>query len=97
MISGVIILSFLLPMQVQGGVFIREPLFKPVLVGAFVDSARILGLPKYRLRDSGGNTYSPNKTLLQEPLALINKEAGMTVSEIGATKRRPFISTYIRR
>jgi hypothetical protein len=97
MISGVIILSFLMPLQVNGGIFIKEPLFKPVLVGAIVDSARILGLPKYRLRDSSGNTYLPNKALLQEPLALIHKEAGVTVLEAGFTKRKPFISSYIRR
>ena len=86
-----------MPLQVHGGVFIREPLFKPVLVGALIDSARILGLPKYRLRESSGKLYLPNKTLLQEPLALLNKEAGMMVSEVGGTKRRLFISSYTRR
>ena len=96
MISGVIIFSFLMPLQVNGGVFIKEPLFKPALVGAFVDSARILGLPKYRLRDSSGNTYLPNKALLQEPLSVLYRDSGMLMVSY-QTKRKAYINSYVMR
>ena len=96
MICGLIILSFLMPMQVQGGVFTRKPLFKPVFVGAVVDSARILGLPKLYLRDSSGNPYFAYRALLQEPAAVLYRDSDILMMS-PQTKRKAYINSYVRR
>jgi hypothetical protein len=97
MISGVVLMTLLLPAQIaaysspERGV---RPLF---VVGAFVDSARILGLPKFRLRDSKGGLFMADKVLLQESLALIHREAGVLASELDSSKRKLYILAYLKR
>lgn len=69
---------------------------KPLAVAAFIDAAKILGLPKFKLRDDKGNLYISDKTLLQEPLAYLQDSAGFTlVSQI--SKRKAYIASYVRR
>ena len=96
MISGAILISIWLPMQVSGHshqVGRVSPFF---LVGAVVDSAQILGLPRFKLRDSNGNPYLKDKVLMQEPLALVNESAGMVfASEVNT--RKAYILSYVRR
>ena len=75
-------MTILLPAQIatqpgSGAAF--EPFF---VVGAFVDCAKILGLPKLRLRDKNGNPYLPDKAMSQEPLAQILSSANIVISEL---------------
>lgn len=71
------------------------PLGTPIAVGVFVDMAKILGFPELRLRDSRGNLHKANKTLLEEPLAMINDQAGITyVSALN--RRKAYILSYIK-
>jgi hypothetical protein len=72
------------------------PLNKPLVVAAFVDSAQILGLPKFRLRDSSGNPYFSHRALLQEPAAVLYKDSGMLMVS-HQSKRKAFINSYVRR
>jgi hypothetical protein len=96
MISGVILMTIWLPLQAanhEHEVHKVSPFF---LVGAFVDCAQILGLPKFRLRDSHGNPYFADKALLQEPLAIVHDQAGsMFTSELN--KQKTYIRSYVRR
>lgn len=96
MISGVILMTLVLPMQVafhENSTVKLNPLF---VVGAFVDCAQILGLPKFRLRDSNGNPYIADKALAQEPLATVHASAGITFqSELNQRKR--YIQAYVRK
>ena len=72
------------------------PLNKPLAVAAFIDGAQILGLPKFRLRDSSGNLYFANRSQLQEPTALLYKDSGVLL--VGnQTKRKGYINNYVRR
>ena len=72
------------------------PLNKPLAVAAFIDSAQILGLPKFRLRDSSGNLYFANRAQLQEPAAVLYRDSGMMlVSQ--QTRRKAYINAYVRR
>ena len=72
------------------------PLSTPVVVAAYVDASKILGLPKFRLRDRNGNPYLPDKTLLQEPLAIVHDSAGIVfMGEVN--KRKAYIQSYVRR
>ena len=68
----------------------------PLAVAAFVDTAKILGLPKFRLRDSSGNPYLPDKALLQEPLATVNDHAGIIFTG-EVNKRKAYIRSYVKR
>lgn len=71
------------------------PLGTPLAVAVFVDTAKILGFPELRLRDSRGNLYVANKTLLEEPLAMINDQALVThVSTL--SKRKAHIVSYVK-
>jgi hypothetical protein len=72
------------------------PLNQPLAVAAFIDSAQILGLPKFRLRDSNGNLYFANRSQLHEPAAVLYRESG-TLLMINQTKRKAFINAYVRR
>ena len=95
MISTLIFITFL-PLQVSPSGQSSVPLSKPLAVAAFVDSAKILGLPKFKLRDEKGNLYSPYKALMQEPAAIVHQQAGIPmVSEI--TVRKAYIQSYIKR
>jgi len=54
-----------MPLQVSPSGAAMLPLNKPLAVAAFIDCAQILGLPKFRLRDSSGNLYFANRSQLQ--------------------------------
>ena len=95
MISSLIFITFL-PLQVSPAGKSTVPLSKPLAVAAYVDAAKILGLPKFKLRDGNGNPYLPEKTLLQEPLAIVHDSAGIIfTSEVN--KRKAYIQSYVRR
>jgi len=86
----------LLPLQISPSGNSTVPLSKPLAVAAFVDSAKILGLPKFKLRDSKGNLYSPYKAMMYEPYAQVHQYAGIPmVSEV--TQRKAHINSYVRR
>jgi hypothetical protein len=86
----------LMPLQVSPSGNSSVPISRPLAVAAFVDSAKILGLPKLKLRDSKGSLYSPYKTMMQEPYAMVHQQAGMPmVSEL--TMRKAYINSYVRR
>ena len=96
MLTSALVLITLLPLQVSPSGKSSIPLNRPLAVAAFVDSAKILGLPKFKLRDSNGNPYLPDKALLQEPLATVHDQAGIVfVSEM--SKRKAYIVSYVRR
>ena len=94
MLSAVVFVTFM-PLQVSPTGKSAVPISKPLAVAAFVDSAKILGLPKLRLRDAKGNPYFADKAMRQEPLATIHDHAGLvTVSEVNA--RKAYIMSYVR-
>ncbi len=95
MLSTLILITFM-PLQVSPSGKSTVPISRPLAVAAFVDSARILGLPKLKLRDSNGNMYIAQKAMMQEPLAIVHQHAGMPmVSEV--TLRKAYINSYVRR
>ena len=96
MLISALVLITLLPLQVSPSGKSSILLNRPLAVAAFVDSAKILGLPKFKLRDSNGNPYLPDKALLQEPLATVHDHAGIVfASEV--SKRKAYILSYVRR
>lgn len=96
MLTSALVLVALIPLQVSPSGKLAISLNTPLAVAAFIDTAKILGLPKFRLRDSSGNPYLPNKTLMQEPLAMVHDQAGIIfTSEVN--KRMAYIRTYVRR
>ena len=96
MLTSALVLVTLMPLQVSPAGKSPVSLGTPIAVAAFVDSAKILGLPKFKLRDSNGNPYLPDKALLQEPLATIHHHAGVAFpSEVN--KRKAYILSYVRR
>jgi len=95
MLSTLILITFM-PLQVSPSGKSTVPISRPLAVAAFIDSARILGLPKLKLRDSNGNMYIAQKAMMQEPLAIVHQHAGMPmVSEV--TLRKAYINSYVRR
>ena len=95
MLSTLILITFM-PLQVSPSGKSTVPISRPLAVAAFIDSARILGLPKLKLRDSNGNIYIAQKAMMQEPLAIVHQHAGMPmVSEV--TLRKAYINSYVRR
>jgi len=95
MLSTLVFMT-LMPLQVSPSGNSTVPISRPLAVAAFIDSAKILGLPKFKLRDDKGNLYSPYKTMMYEPLALVQQHAGVPmVSEI--TMRKAYINSYMRR
>ena len=96
MISGAVLMTLILPLQIAAHTGHPRPLNPFFVVGSFVDCAQILGFPRFRLRDSSGNPYLPGKILLQEPLATMYDSAGIIfVSEV--SKRKAYIQSYVRR
>jgi hypothetical protein len=84
-----------MPLQVSPSGKSMIPLGTPLAVAVFVDTAKILGFPELRLRDSRGNLYVANKTLLEEPLAMISDQAFIThVSTLN--KRKAHIVSYVK-
>ncbi|MBU3594594.1 hypothetical protein ICN42_10885 [Polynucleobacter sp. 71A-WALBACH] len=95
MLTSALVLITMLPLQVSPSGKSSLLISRPLAVAVFVDSARILGLPKFRLRDGNGNIYNPHKAMIQEPLALIHQHAGMLiVSDV--TARKAYINSYVR-
>ena len=95
MLSTLVFIT-LLPLQVSPSGQSSVPISRPLAVAAFIDSAKILGLPKFKLRDDTGGLYSPYKAMLQEPIAIVQQHAGIPmVSEL--TMRKAFINSYVRR
>lgn len=97
MISGVVLMTLLLPAQIATFSPEKGRLESFFVVGAFVDCAKILGFPKLRLRDANGNPYLPDKVLLQEPLAQVLAGANVVISEAEVSRRKKYIQTYIKR
>ena len=94
MLSAIVFFT-LMPLQVSPSGKAAVPISKPLAVAAFVDTAKILGLPKLRLRDQNGNPYLADKTLLQEPLAMIHDQAEV-VFPAEVSKRKAYILSYVR-
>lgn len=96
MLTSALVLITLIPLQVSPSGKSVVSLSTPLAVAAFVDTSKILGLPKFRLRDGNGNPYMPEKTLLQEPLAIVHESVGIIfTSEVN--KRKAYIQSYVRR
>ena len=96
MLTSALVLVTLMPLQVSPSGYSAVTLSTPLAVAAFVDTAKILGLPKFRLRDSNGNPYLPDKALLQEPLAMVHDQAGIIFTG-ELNKRKAYIRSYVRR
>ncbi len=96
MIFGVILMTVLLPLQIQVHDHHRHRVNPFFAVGAFVDCAKILGLPKFRLRDSNGNPYLSDRAMTQEPMALVHEGAGIALAG-EVSKRKAYILSYVRR
>ena len=95
LISAFLIMT-LLPLQVTASTVPTLSLDRPIAVVAFVDMARILGLPNLKLRDSKGNRYQKEKIIMQEPMAVIQESSGgMYYSQ--ASLRKAYIQSYVRR
>jgi hypothetical protein len=95
MLSTLIFIT-ILPLQILPSGHSTAPITKPLAVAAFVDSARIIGLPKFKLRDAKGNLYYPHKATLQEPAAIVQQHAGMPMVS-NMTARKAYINSYVRR
>ena len=96
MLTSALVLITLMPLQVSPSGAAMLPLNKPLAVAAFIDSAQILGLPKFRLRDSSGNLYFAHRALLQEPAAVLYRDSGMMLVSY-QTRRKAYINAYVRR
>jgi hypothetical protein len=96
MLTSALVLITLMPLQVSPRGAAMLPLNKPLAVAAFIDSAQILGLPKFRLRDSNGNLYFANRSQLQEPAAALYRDSG-TLIVTNQAKRKAYINAYVRR
>lgn len=96
MLISAFVLVSLMPLQISPAGNSGIPIGTPWVVAAYVDASKILGLPRFRLRDGNGNPYMPDKVLLQEPLAVIHENAGITfLAEVN--KRKAYILSYVRR
>jgi hypothetical protein len=95
MLSTLVFITFM-PLQISPGGHAPVPISKPLAVAAFVDSARIIGLPKFKLRDAKGNLYFPHKAMLQEPSAIVQQHAGIPMVS-NMTARKAYINSYVRR
>ena len=94
MLSALVFITFM-PLQVSPTGKSTVPLSRPLAVAAYVDVSRILGLPKFKLRDGNGNPYLPDKILLQEPLAIVHDSAGIIFTG-EVNKRKAYIQSYVR-
>jgi len=96
MISGAVLMTLVLPLQIATHSGHPRPMNPFFIAGSIIDCAKILGFPKFKLRDSNGNPYLAEKILLQEPLAMVHDSAGITFpSEIN--RRKAYIQSYVRR
>ena len=81
----------LMPLQISPRGGSATSFNRPITVAAFIDTAKILGLPKFRLRDSNGNPYLIGKEMIKESLVLGTE----ITSEIN--QRKAYILSYVRR
>jgi hypothetical protein len=95
MLSSLVFITFM-PLQISPSGHIRLPITRPLALAAFVDSARIIGLPRLKLRDSNGRPYLVERTLLQEPLAIVHDSAGV-IFPAELNNRKAYIQSYVRR
>lgn len=95
MLISALILVTVLPFELTPKEAIAPSLDRPIAVAAFVDSAKIAGLPRLKLRDASGNRYIPNKAMLFEPAALVQQQADTVGEKINP--RRAFIRGYLKR
>jgi hypothetical protein len=91
-----LVFATLMPLQITSGRQSYAILSRPLAIAVYVDCSKILGLPKFRLRDSRGNPYIADKALLQEPLAVINDSAGV-IFPAEINKRKLYLQSYVRR
>lgn len=95
MLTSALLFATILPFEITQKNAIAPSLNQPVTVAAFVDSAKILGLPRLKLRDASGNRYIPNKAMIFEPFTLVHQQAGI-VTGGKINPRRAFIQSYLR-
>lgn len=96
MLTSALVLITILPLQVSPGGKNIIPFNRPLAISAFVDSAKILGLPKFKLRNSRGALYLADRIMQQEPLGIVHCSAGFTFpGEVG--NRKAYIQVYIQR
>lgn len=96
MLTSAFVLMTIMPLQISPSSKPTLALDRPLMVAAVVDCARILGLPKLKLRDSNGNRYQAEKIIMQEPLAILQASSGqIAFSQTGA--RKAYIQSYLRR
>lgn len=96
MLTSALVLITMLPFQISPSGKNATPWSRPLAVAVFVDSAKILGLPKFRLRYSNGSPYFVDKILLQEPMAIVNDSAAI-IFPAENSQRKAYIQAYIRR
>jgi hypothetical protein len=95
MLSALVFMT-LLPLNASVSDRPQLLLDRPLSVSAFVDTAKILGLPKLKLRDSNGHRYFPERILMQEPMAIIEvSSGGMYFSQLSV--RKAYIQSYMKR
>lgn len=81
MIVSALVLSVMLPLQIQNGAVDHLRLGRPVFLGAGVYMAQLIGLPRLRLRTANGRPYIPNRVFLEEPLSILYAESGQTLGQ----------------
>jgi len=91
MLTSALVVMTLLPFQISPRGGPATFLDHPISVAVFIDTAKILGLPKFRIRDGNGNPYLPGKEAMRESLALGTE----LKSEI--SQRKAYILSYVRR
>ena len=95
MLTSALLLATILPYEITPKDAVSPSLRRPLTVAAFVDTAKILGLPRLKLRDANGNRYIPNKAMAFEPAALLHQQAGTTGERINP--RKAFIQGYLKK
>ncbi|CAM3813597.1 hypothetical protein [Polynucleobacter arcticus] len=96
MLTSALVFMTILPLQMSPSIKPAHVLDKPLMVAAVVDCARILGLPKLKLRDSNGNRYLAEKIIMQEPLAILQTSSDqIAFSQAGL--RKAYIQSYLRK
>lgn len=96
MLTSALVIMTILPLQINPDSKLAHVLDRPFMVAAVVDCARILGLPKLKLRDSNGNRYQAEKIIMQEPLAILQTSSDqMAFNQTGL--RKAYIQSYMLR
>ena len=96
MLTSALVIMTILPLQINPGSKLAHVLDRPLMVAAVVDCARILGLPKLKLRDSNSSRYQAEKIIMQEPLAILQTSSDqMAFNQTGL--RKVYIQSYVLR